>query len=101
MCSPKREDSHRISSIKLTKSFFPSGCIIEEQIAYFGSYIGFAKVENQEACARLSLVTHGSHFWSYVPADRLCVLKSSDSGRTPHAGAVSGNSECGRNQTKV
>merc|ERR1712037_11063 len=77
------------------------GCIIEEQIAYFGSSIASGKVETQETCARLSLVTHGSYFWSYVPADRLCVLKSSDSGRTPYAGAVSGNSECGRNQTKV
>merc|ERR1711953_255699 len=80
----------------------PRGCIIEEQIAYMGNTIPFdgkmaTQVNDQEACAQLSLLVHGAYFWSYVPAQRLCYLKATDSGRTPYAYSVSGNSECGRN----
>lgn len=80
----------------------PRGCIIEDQIAYVDKFIPFkgnmeTKVKDQDACAKLSLSVHGAYFWSYLPAQRLCYLQAKDSGRTPYAGVVSGNSECGRN----
>jgi len=80
----------------------PRGCIIEEQIAYMDKFIPFkgkmeTKVKDQDACAKLSLRIHGAYFWSYLPAQRLCYLQAKYSGRTPYAGVVSGNSECGRN----
>ena len=54
------------------------------------------KVENQEACARLSFSTKGAKFWSYVPDKKLCHVKYSKSGRKPHTDVVSGNRECGK-----
>merc|ERR1712156_642849 len=80
----------------------PRGCIIEEQIAYMDKFIPFngkmeTKVKDQDACAKLSLSVHGAYFWSYLTAQKLCYLQAKDSGRTPYAGVVSGNSECGRN----
>jgi len=80
----------------------PRGCIIEKQIAYDDKFIPVkgkmgTKVKDQDACAKLSLLVRGAYFWSYLPAQRLCYLQAKDSGRTPYAGVVSGNSECGRN----
>jgi len=76
------------------------GCIIEEQIGYYDANIAinglsYTLVEDQNACARLSLKTHGSYFWSYVPSLGACFLKATNSDRR-HYPAVSGNSECGR-----
>ena len=46
-----------------------SGCITEENIDYRGNDIhgGRTKVENQDACARLSFSKRGSSFWTYQP----------------------------------
>ena len=57
---------------------------------------GSTKVENQEACAKLSLVTDGASFWTFHTGDNLCFVKTAKSGRKPHPFAVSGNSECGK-----
>ena len=81
-----------------------TGCIIEEGISYPGNDIdiggtgryGSSKVENQEACARLSLSTDGASFWTYHPGESLCFVKTSNSGRKPNPTAISGNSECER-----
>ena len=81
-----------------------TGCLIEEELSYPGNDIdiggtgryGSTKVENQEACAKLSLATDGASFWTFHPGENLCFVKSAKSGRKPHPSAVSGNSECGR-----
>ena len=77
---------------------------MEEGMAYQGNDIdlggkgryGSAKVESQEACAKLSLATDGASFWTFHPKDKLCFVKSSKAGRKAQPLAVSGNSECGR-----
>ena len=84
----------------MTNVLLTSGCIIEEQIGYYDANIAinglsYTLVEDQNACARLSLKTHGSYFWSYVPSLGACFLKATNSDRR-HYPAVSGNSECGR-----
>ena len=81
-------------------SFSTSECLTEEKITYYGHNIKIGgkkgtKVENQEACARLSFSTKGAKFWSYVPDKKLCYVKYSKSGRKPHPTVVSGNRECG------
>merc|ERR1712109_222343 len=80
----------------------PRGCIIEELVGYYdpsfvigGKYA--TKVGSQDDCARLSLATHGSYFWSYVPVLGDCYVKATNLDPRPNAYAVSGNRECGRN----
>merc|ERR1719234_1893841 len=78
-----------------------SGCIIEKEMAYPGNDIdiggkerhGGTKVENQEACAKLSLASDAS-YWTYYE-DGVCFVKTSKSGRKSNPTSVSGNSECG------
>ena len=53
-------------------------------------------VENKEACAKLSFSTKGAKFWSYLPAKKLCWVKTSKKGRRQHDTAVSGNRACGK-----
>ena len=82
-------------------SFSTSECLTEEKITYIGHNIHIGgkkgtKVENQEACAKLSFLTKGAKFWSYVPDKKLCHVKYSKSGRKPHTDVVSGNRECGK-----
>ena len=83
-----------------TISFSTSACLIEEKFTYTEHNIKIdgkkgTKVANQEACARLSFSTKGAKFWSYLPAGKLCYVKSSKSGRRSHPTVVSGNRECG------
>ena len=86
----------------MTDVLLTSGCIIEEQIGYYDANIAinglsYTLVEDQNACARLSLKTHGSYFWSYVPVNGDCYVKATNLDPRPNAYAVSGNRECGRN----
>ena len=79
---------------------FPPACLIEEKFTYTKHNIKIdgkkgTKVENQDACAKLSFSTEGAKFWSYVPDKKLCYVKYSKSGRKPHPTVVSGNRECG------
>ena len=53
-------------------------------------------VENMEACAKLSFSTEGAKFWTFLPAENLCWVKTSKNGRRPHATVVSGNRACGK-----
>ena len=86
----------------MTNVLLPLGCIIEELVGYYdpsfvigGKYA--TKVGSQDDCARLSLATHGSYFWSYVPVNGDCYVKATNLDPRPNAYAVSGNRECGRN----
>ena len=101
-----------IASTFYKHSFFPSErerdrdieCVIEEKMTYFGYNIdiggkgkyGGTVVENKEACAKLSFSTKGAKFWSYLPVEKLCWVKTSKKGRKPHPTAVSGNRACGK-----
>ena len=60
-----------------------------------GKY-GGTVVENKEACAKLSFSTKGAKFWSYLPAKKLCWVKTSKKGRRSHDTVVSGNRACGK-----
>ena len=53
-------------------------------------------VENKEACAKLSFSTERAKFWSYLPARKLCWVKTSKKGRRSHDTVVSGNRACGK-----
>ena len=97
----KRRDSKDLF-YKMTNVLLPLGCIIEELVGYYdpsfaigGKYA--TKVGSQDDCARLSLATHGSYFWSYVPLNGNCYVKATNLDPRPNAYAVSGNRECGRN----
>ena len=76
-----------------------SGCIIEEDIDYSGNDIephGYRKImESQQACADFCKTIMGGKFWSWSSGDKLCYVKSSNSGRKSVSGKVSGNRECG------
>ena len=76
-----------------------SGCIIEEDIDYYGNDIkphGFHKVmESQQACADVCKTIMNGRFWSWSSRDKLCYVKSSISGRKSRSSYVSGNRECG------
>ena len=84
-------------------SFFPSECVIEEKMTYTGYNIdiggkgkyGGTVVENMEACAKLSFSTEGAKFWSFLPAKKLCWVKTKNR-RRPHPTVVSGNRVCGK-----
>ena len=83
-----------------------SECLTEEKITYFGHNIKIGgkkgtKVENQEACARLSFSTKGAKFWSYLPAGKFCFVKYSKNGRRSHPTVVSGNRECGKSGNQL
>ena len=80
-----------------------TGCIIEKEMAYPGNDIdiggkeryGGTKVENQEACAKLSL-SSGASYWAYYQEPRsVCFVKTSKSNRKSNPTSVAGNSECG------
>ena len=95
-------DNQKVIPKKMTNVLKTSGCIIEEQIGYYDANIAinglsYTLVEDQNACARLSLKTHGSYFWSYVPVLGDCYVKATNLDPRPNAYAVSGNRECGRN----
>ena len=78
--------------------------MIEERKTYSGYNIdiggkgkyGGTVVENKEACAKLSFSTKGAKYWSFLPAGKLCWVKTSKNGRRPHATVVSGNRACGK-----
>ena len=53
-------------------------------------------MENQAACAQLSFSVSNTSFWSYLPSNNNCWVKTSNSGRKPHPIAVSGESACGK-----
>ena len=53
------------------------------------------KVENQEACAKLTASKEGALFWTYRDSDKKCWIKTSKKGKTPLKTVVSGNRECG------
>ena len=84
--------------------FSPSECVIEEKMTYTGYNIdiggkgkyGGTVVENKEACAKLSFSTKGAKYWSFLPAGKLCWVKTSRKGRRPHPTVVSGNRLCGK-----
>merc|ERR1711974_216881 len=72
------------------------GCMIEKNIDYRGNEKGArAKVENQKACAKLSLSRDGA-FWTYQPSTKICWPKTSKAGRMAMENVVSGNIECGK-----
>ena len=52
-------------------------------------------VKNLAACAKLSLLTSGGNYWTYDFEEKLCWVKTSQSGRKAYSGHVSGNSACG------
>ena len=71
--------------------------MIEQNIDYRANNIGAkAKVENQEACAKLSLSRDGALYWTYQPSTKLCWPKTSKAGRIAMENVVSGNNECGK-----
>ena len=80
---------------------FYIGCIYEELVDYPGNDIldKSGQVENQDACAKLSLATDGSKYWSFYKPTGDCWLKVSKSKQRPAPGS-SGNSECGIDGTK-
>ena len=53
-------------------------------------------MENREACAKLCFSTDHAKYWTFLPADKLCWVKTSNKGRKPNSKAVSGNRECGQ-----
>jgi len=72
------------------------GCQMEYNKNYGGNDLLFKRVGSAQACADLCSSTPGGLFWSWNQArDKICSVKSSDSGRHHQPGAVSGNSECG------
>ena len=93
-----REENPRICLKKMKNVLIPSGCRIDEQVGYYDpSIVESRKVRSQDDCAQLSLATHGSYFWSYVPVLGDCYVKATNLDPRPNAYAVSGNRECGRN----
>ena len=82
---------------KIQTGSLSPGCIIEKNIDYRANNKGaMAKVENQEACAKLSFSREGALFWTFQPSTRLCWPKTNKAGRMAMQNVVSGNKECGR-----
>ena len=76
------------------------GCIIEENTDYSGNDIlnngeSWRIMESQRACVDYCKTIAGAPFWKWDSGTKKCSIKSSSSGRTSVAGAVSGNRECG------
>ena len=82
---------------KIQTGSLSPGCIIEKNIDYRANNKGaMAKVENQEACAKLSFSREGALFWTFQPSTKLCWPKTNKAGRMAMENVVSGNIECGR-----
>ena len=86
------------ASLKLKNIFL--GCVTEQNIDYNGNDIANQVLESMQACADLCASTPGGLFWTYLPTDKSCYVKSSNSRRMAHALAVSGNRECGSSAGK-
>ena len=71
------------------------GCVTEENTDYSGNDIVEKVVESQRACVDFCKTIAGAPFWTWNSGSKRCIVKSSSSGRTSVAGAVSGNRECG------
>ena len=70
-----------------------AGCVIEKDVAYYGSNVVFMWADNDADCAKRSFFTDSAPFWTFF--NRRCYLITSKSGRQVMTGYVSGNSECG------
>ena len=74
--------------------------MIEEETMYFGHDIQKGvKVENQQACADLTVTKEGALFWTYRAKDKKCFIKTSKKGKKTLAGRVSGNVGCAVKET--
>merc|ERR1719234_178042 len=77
----KDTDGSEDEDSKVEEDSQDSGCIIEKEMAYPGNDIdidgkerhGGTKVENQEACAKLSLESNAS-YWTYYE-DGVCIIE--------------------------
>ena len=71
----------------------PKGCMIEKNIDYRANNKGArAKVETQEACAKLSFSREGALFWTFQPSTKLCWPKTNKAGTMTMDGALNNNS---------
>ena len=70
-----------------------SGCLVENNIVYWGNDIVNNFVETHQACADLCASTPGGLFWTFTE-DKLCYVKSSSSGKKTKQDRISGNREC-------
>ena len=69
--------------------------LTEEDTDYSGNNIVETVAESQRACVDFCKTIAGAPFWTWNSGTKRCIVKSSSSGRTSVAGAVSGNRECG------
>ena len=75
--------------------------MIEEETMYFGHDIQKGvKVENQQACADLTVTKEGALFWTYRAKDKKCFIKTSKKGKKAFAGRVSGSVGCAVEETE-
>merc|ERR1712130_802515 len=71
------------------------GCLIENNIVYWGNDIANKIVETSQACADFCASTPGGLFWTFDTKTKRCYVKSSDSGRKTRQDRISGNRKCG------
>jgi len=72
----------------------PTGCLIENNIVYWGNDIANKIVETSQACADFCASTPGGLFWTFDTKTKRCYVKSSDSGRKTRQDRISGNRKC-------
>ena len=74
-----------------------SGCVKEDNIDYNGNDIKNKKYffENGlQKCISWCGGTLACGYWTFSKSEKRCYLKTSDSGRTEHAGTISGTKNC-------
>ena len=80
--------------MKSKKKIF-AGCIMEQDIDYYGNDIVDQVVESMQACADFCASTGGGQFWTWNRGTNRCHVKRSKSGERSEVVAVSGNRYCG------
>ena len=69
------------------------GCVIEENIDYFGNTVSRMIEPDVDSC-RSSCSSMGAPYFSYITNEMKCKCKDSNAGRRAKNGRVSGDTSC-------
>merc|ERR1712061_128497 len=86
-----------LDEVKAFGSFTPRGCIEEYGIDFYGRDIpgGMKTTADSQECADFAASITGGLYWTFKKNEKMCYVKSSNSGRTTNGLAVSGSRKCG------
>ena len=92
------------NTLPFTKTAPAAGCIVEDNTDYYGNGIpgqSDLPVGHPAACAWLCQREATCNFWVFREEDKLCWLKTSDSGKKALKGYKSGTKACGKSGDKM